>query len=371
LKILQTPVRFYPFIGGVENYVYNLSQELVHMGHEVDVLCANEPPSPKEDILKGIKIKRLAYISKIANTNLTPTLPWEIARSDFDIVHTHLPTPWSADWSSFFSKIKNKPLVLTYHNDIKSFGFSKYIAEFYNSTALKFVLKSAARVIITQKDNIKSPYLAPYKEKIVVVPVGVDTEQFRPLKAWQKEPILFFLSILDEFHKYKGLDYLLKSLVKVKKEIPQIKLIVGGKGKLLPFYQAKSKNLGLMNNVEFVGFIPEEKLLDYYNQCQAFVLPSTSSIQEGFGIVALEALACAKPVISTEIVGVAKDIKNNNLGAIVPPCDSNSLAEAIIEVISNASNSNKMGKRGRKLVEKNYTWLSVAKSTERIYLDLL
>jgi glycosyltransferase involved in cell wall biosynthesis len=372
LKILQTPARFYPFIGGVENYVYYLSQELVRLGHDVKVLCANEPPSKKEEIINGIKVKRLPYIAKIANTNLTPTLPLEIARSDFDVLHAHLPTPWSADWSMILAKLKNKPLILSYYNDIIGSGFSDYVARFYNSTALKLVLKRAARIIIIQENYLEfSPHLSPYEEKIVVVPCGVDIQKFRPIKMEENKYSLFFLSVLDEFHQYKGLDYLLQALQEVKKELPQVKLIVGGKGKLLPFYEEKARDLGLMDNVEFTDFIPEDKLLDYYNQCQAFVLPSTSSAQEGFGIVALEALACAKPVISTEIVGIAKDIKNNNLGTIVPPCDSDSLAEAIVEVLSTASNSNKMGKRGRKVVKENYTWLSVAKRTESIYLDVL
>jgi glycosyltransferase involved in cell wall biosynthesis len=59
MKIVQTPVRFYPFTGGVENYVYYMSKELVKLGHDVKVLCANEPPSKKEDIVDGINIKRL------------------------------------------------------------------------------------------------------------------------------------------------------------------------------------------------------------------------------------------------------------------------------------------------------------------------
>ena len=106
MKILQSPVRFYPFIGGVEYYVYYMSQEIVQLGHEVKVLCANEPSSPIEEKIKGIDVKRLNYWGKIANTNITPGLPSAISREDFDIIHTHIPTPWSADWSALFSSFK-------------------------------------------------------------------------------------------------------------------------------------------------------------------------------------------------------------------------------------------------------------------------
>ena len=147
MKIVQTPVRFYPFIGGVENYVYYLSKELVRRGHQIEVICANEPQSINIDNIEGIKVKRLSYLGRIANTNITPQLPLILSQEDYDIIHTHIPTPWSADWSAVLSKIKNKPLVITYHNDIIGEGIVDYIARFYNSTFLKLLLKRADKVI--------------------------------------------------------------------------------------------------------------------------------------------------------------------------------------------------------------------------------
>lgn len=371
MKIVQTPVRFYPFIGGVENYVYYMSRELVNLGHDINVICANEPESPKNEIVQGIKVKRLSYLGKIANTNITPGLPSALLREDFDILHTHIPTPWSADWSFLASKIKNKPLVLSYYNDIIGEGIANYIAKFYNSTFLKLLLKSADKIIIIQEDYVKfSPYLKDYKDKIEVVPCGVDTHKFRPMDAAFNKNQIFFLSLLDEFHKYKGLDYLLKALKEVKSEVNDVKLIIGGKGKLLDYYSQMADELGLKDNIEFHGFIPDDKIVQYYNTSKAFVLPSISSKQEGFGIVALEALACRTPVISTEIVGVAADVKKSKSGIIVEPRDVNKLAEAIINILKD-KNSEDMGLRGRKLVEEKYTWSKVAKMTEKIYKEVL
>jgi glycosyltransferase involved in cell wall biosynthesis len=374
MKILQTPIRFYPFIGGVENYVYYLSQELVKKGHQVKVLCANEPHSPKKEIINNITVKRVPYIGKIANTNIAPSLPIEILREgEYDIMHTHLPTPWSADWSAFFSKLKNKPLVLNYYNDIVAQGgIAKKTAQLYNKTFLKSLLKKADRIIIIQENYIyTSPYLSEFADKISVVPVGVDVNQFQPIKIDKMENSIFFLSLLDEFHKYKGLEYLLKAIQIVQKDIDNVKLIIGGKGNLLKYYKSMAESLGIENNVEFHGFIAEEKIVEYYNSCNLFILPSTSSAQEGFGIVALEALACEKPVITTNIVGVADDLKKVNAGRIVPPKDAEKLAGAIIELLSNQQMSKKMGVNGRKLVEKKYTWLRIAEMTEDIYKKVL
>jgi glycosyltransferase involved in cell wall biosynthesis len=181
MKILQTPVRFYPYIGGVENYVYYLSQELVNLGHNVRVVCANEPPSPKKETIDGINIHRISYTGKIANTNLTLSLPFVLGQYQFDIMHTHIPTPWSADWSMMISKFRKKPLILSYYNDIIGNGFAGHVARFYNSTSLKLLLNTADKIIIIQEDYLNfSPFLKDYEDKVAVVPCGVDTEKFRP-----------------------------------------------------------------------------------------------------------------------------------------------------------------------------------------------
>lgn len=371
MRIIQTPVRFYPFTGGVENYVYYMSKELVRLGNDVKVVCANEPHTKKEDVIDGINVLRLYYIAKIANTNITPGFPLAVSKEDFDIMHTHIPTPWSADWSSIVSKFKRKPLVVTYHNDIIGSGMADQIARLYNKTALKSLLNNAEKIIITQPSYIDySPHLSNYEDKIEVIPNGVDVEIFKPkdLPRWRNT--LFFLSVLDEFHKYKGLNYLLNALKKVKRVIPDVKLIVGGKGTLLEYYGDMVSDYDLKDNVEFHGFIPEDKIVEYYARSSVFVLPSISSLQEGFGIVVLEAMACQTPVISTEIVGVAEDVKSSNSGIIVPPKDSDELADAIIKILMD-ENPEKMGINGRKLVKDRYTWSQIAQMTENLYNKLI
>lgn len=371
MKIVQTPVRFYPSIGGVENYVYNLSKELVKRGHKVTVICANEPNIKRKETINGVDVKRLPYLGKIANTNITPTLPLELLKEDFDIIHTHLPTPWSADWSVIFAKLKKRPVILTYHNDIVAKGFASYVAKFYNFTSLNFVLRIAKKIIITQLKYFEhSPYLEKYKDKIEVVPVGVDTGRFKPLNVDEEEHTLLFLSVLDRFHEYKGLEYLLKALKTVKDEIRDVRLIVGGDGELKTYYQEMANRLGIGDNVEFVGFIPDSKLVEYYNRCSVFVLPSYSSDQEGFGIVLLEALACGKPVVTTEIVGVSNDVHEFNAGVVVKPCDVKSLADAILGILQDSDLRRRMRKNGREVAEK-YSWKKVAAMVEKIYTELV
>jgi len=368
LKILQTPARFHPFVGGVENYVYYLCKKLGERGHDVAVICADDPRYLGKCNGYKFNVKRLHYVGMIANTNITPMLPLKLIMNNYDIIHTHLPTPWSADWSAFAAALKGKPLVVTYHNDIIGSGVNGIIAKIYNQTLLKLLLKKADRIIITHPEYLmSSSYLNSYSNKIEVVPVGVDTNKFRPLNINGQTSDLFFLSVLDEFHRYKGLDDLLKALQIVKQELPMIKLTIGGSGKLIEEYRKMACHMGLEHNVEFIGFIPDDKLVEYYNKSNVFVLPSTTPSQEGFGMVLLEAMACGKPVITTEIVGLSREICEYSAGEIIEPGSVRGLARAICDLIKDKDKAKSMGVRGRKLVDEIYSWDIITEKILKIY----
>ena len=216
MNIVHTPVRILPFIGGVENYVYYLSKELVNLDHKVTIICANVPHTQETDYYSdGIKIEKLNHIGRIAGTHISLGFPGKIiAKNDIDIIHTHLPSPWWADFSAYASKVNKKPLILTYHNDIVGKGIFNTVSSLYNSSLLKVLLNQSSKIIITQRNYLEySPHLKRYKDKIAVIPCGVDTDQFKPNKETRKkENQLFFLSVLNRSHRYKGLDVLIKAM---------------------------------------------------------------------------------------------------------------------------------------------------------------
>lgn len=369
MRIIQTPPRFFPYIGGGEQVAFYLSRALAKRGHLVTVVCANESVVGSGNI-EGVMVKRLPYCAKIANTNITLPLPYELLKRDFDLIHTHLPTPWSADWSAIVSQIKNKPLFLSYHNDILGFGINRLVADFYNATSLKFLLYRAHKIFIHQENYINaSPFLKGFKGKIIVVPLGVDTDKFHPISITKNndEKNIFFLSILDKFHAYKGLECLLKALKNVISATP-VKLYIGGSGELLDFYKTTVKENGLDNNVIFLGRLSDEQLLKHYNLCDCFVLPSISSIQEGFGLVALEAMACKKAVIVSDIVGVADDVRKFNAGIVVKPKDITGLSEALIKVFTNENFSKEIANNAYDLIKRKYLWQKYADVVEAEYL---
>jgi glycosyltransferase involved in cell wall biosynthesis len=369
LNILHTPPRFYPSVGGVEEYVCTLGKGLVRKGHVVSIICANDPKDRKMTYVHHIMIKRLFSIGKIANTNITPSLPLALSVGDHDIIHTHLPTPWSADWSAIISKTRRIPLILTYHNDISGAGIYRLFADLYNKTLLKFLLKTAKFIIITNP-RFKSRHLVPYLDKVIVIPNSVDTTVFKPVPEPKRGDILF-IGVLDKFHHYKGLDNLISAVRLLKQSNPSIKLIIGGTGTEIGYFKNLTEMMGISENVSFMGHVLREDLVRLYNSCTIFVLPSTDPTREGFGIVLLEAMACGRPVITTDITGVAEDVRNFRSGICVEPGNVEDLAKAINQILPDENLANQMGMAGRTLVEEKYSSEVVANQIEHVYLSVL
>ncbi|MGB9931996.1 glycosyltransferase [Haloarcula amylolytica] len=381
MHVLQTPVRFYPHIGGVETYVHDLSKKLIELGHDVSVVCAKvNPETDHHEQIDDIDVHRFTSIGSIANTNITPALPMELYRQaqTVDVIHTHLPTPWSADLSALVGVATGTPVVLTYHNDIIGEGFANYVARLYNQTMLRATLQLVDTVVITQPDYYDdSPHLGPHQDKIEVVPNGVDVNRFRPATIDKAErnrlgfdasrPNVFFLSVLDGHHGYKGLDVLLEaiSILNDRSEtVPH--LLVGGDGEARSQYEQQAKMLGVEDHVTFLGYVEDNDLVAYYSEADLFALPSLSSDQEGFGLVLLEALAAGTPVVTTDVVGVSDAVRDNEIGEIVPQDDPTELATTIEHLLTLEFNSDS----ARALCENEYSWRSSAEHLEQMYLEL-
>ena len=333
LRILYTPPRYYPYVGGVEEHCRGYARELQRRGHHVSICCADDGvPLARVD---GVPVRRCRTAFKVANTNVTPGLPLHLAMARADLVHTFLPTPWSADWTAIVGKIRGIPVVVSYDNNIVGFGPSAVVATAYNRLLLKLTLRAADRILVLNSWYAeRAPQLAPFRHKLQIMPPGIDTTRFTPDGEPRWPATFFFLSILDEYHRYKGLDVLLQAMALVVKDVPEAKLIVGGKGPLQAEFAALARRLNLEANVEFRGYVPEAELLTLYRRCTAFVLPSTSAEQEGFGIVAAEAMACGAPVVVSDIVGVAAQLARVQAGAVVTCGSIADLASALARVRS-------------------------------------
>jgi glycosyltransferase involved in cell wall biosynthesis len=375
LRILEVVVRFYPYIGGVENTVLDLNRRLVARGHQVRVVCADEPPG-SPDHVAGIDVVRLPYRRvKIGNTNLCPGLPAALRGERPDLIHGHMPTALFADAAASAAEALGVPFVLTYHNDLIGDGLKGVLGGIYNRFILPRLLARADRVItINPSYATKSPHLSATDPKITCVPWGVDESVFRPPAdggpaADAPELTLGFLSLLDSHHRYKGLEVLFRAAAELRRAGVPLRLKIGGAGEKQGYYRQMAGELGVGDRTDFLGFIPGPELPAFYGSCHAFVLPSTDGRREGFGLVLLEAMSCARPVLSTPIVGMSGDIQSYEAGLLTAPGEPSALAAAIRRLHENRASLAAFGQNGRRLVEERYTWTRVTDAYETIYQE--
>jgi glycosyltransferase involved in cell wall biosynthesis len=367
---------FYPEGGGTENYAYNIAKRLVEKGHSITVLCSTHEKEDKKEIIDEISVIRLKPNFIVSNTPIKFNSFFKISKlikeNNFDLINAHIPLLYYPDIGIMASKIYKIPSVLTWHAGRLTTNriIIDAIAKIYQFSIGKITLSQVDR-IITVSEFVKNNYLTKYKNKVFIVPPGVDITKFKPADELDKIPNnILFVAQLIKGHRWKGLDYLLESIKLIKREIDDITLTVVGFGDYIDHYKDQVNELRIKDNIIFKGKISVEELVEEYQRANIFVLYPTASL-DAFPLVILEAYACEVPIIGANIGAIPYAIKNNETCLLVPPKDPNALADAIIYLLENKDVREKMGKDGRKLVKEKYTWKRVAEMTEKVYSNLI
>jgi len=184
--------------------------------------------------------------------------------------------------------------------------------------------------------------------KLHIVHCGIDPALFNFISHQGQEKRLLYVGRLSAV---KGLPVLLESLVALKKHHPDIILTVVGDGSDRTYLEQMTVNLGLSNNVAFVGYKSQAEVRKYFEETDVFVL---SSFAEGVPVVLMEAMAAGVPVVATQIAGVSELVENDVSGYLVPAGDTASLTQSIEKLLNDAELRTKFGIAGRSKVEKEF-----------------
>ena len=220
----------------------------------------------------------------------------------------------------------------------------------YNSL-LRFVLKRATHVTATGRflKETTCRICPTVCDKMSIIPFGVDIPE--KIESPPSEP-LRICYIKGHRLKY-GPDVLLKAMTEVKKAVPGITLSFAGQGELTRKLKRMVFALGLEDVVHFVGFVQRDRIYPFLQEHHLMVMPS---LTEAFGVAALEASACGRPVIASNVDGVPEVVLDGTTVILVPPKDPDKLAKAIINLAQDANTREKMGKAGYEFVKKRYSW---------------
>jgi glycosyltransferase involved in cell wall biosynthesis len=368
VKVLQLGKFYPPVKGGMETILALISERTAqHVQNRV--MVANSRPSTVEERQGSVEVLRIAALTRIGAVAVCPRMPFELAREDADLIVLHEPNPMAL--VAYFLARPSGRLIVWYHSDVirPSWRYRMFYRPF-----LRFALSRAVRIVVSSPTLGRSaPELQDFQAKCTVIPFGVDTRSLEASDAILKraaeirreanQPIVLFVGRLVA---YKGVDVLLEALAGLN----ACGFIVGD-GPLRAALEAQARDLGISKQVEFRGSVADDELSALYRACDVFVLPSVTR-QEAFGVVQLEAMAAAKPVVSTDVgTGVGWVNRHGETGYVVPPGDPVALREALRRLLANPELRKSMGDAAAKRVRSTFTLERMIDDTLALYRHVM
>jgi glycosyltransferase involved in cell wall biosynthesis len=355
MRVLQLGKYYYPYMGGIENHLYLLCNELKSRV-DLDVVVCNSEAKTQTDDVEGVRVTRCIQVAHAASTSICPTMPLEIRKRRYDVMQVHFPHPMGVMAYLAARPSHEHAVVVTYHSDIvKQERLLRLYRPFMNR-----VLRRADAIICTSPNYLEgSDTLTPFREKCHVIPYGIDASQFEKTPAIEREaaairakyggrPLLIGVGRLIY---YKGFEYAVRAMREVDAE-----LLLVGSGPLRAALEQTARDCGVGHKVHFVGEVHNQAIAKYYFACDAYVLPSIAK-SEAFAIVQLEAMACGLPVVNTAIAksGVPFVSRDGESGLTVPHSDASAFAHALNTILKDRGLAKRFGDAGRARVKSDFS----------------
>lgn len=353
IKITHITRFAYPYIGGLEAVVKQINECLPDEKFEKEVFCCSN--TEKSSVENGVKYHRFRYLFDFAANSISPQLFFGMIGLKTDVIHFHMPVIQNVViWFILYhlGLLKYKKMIITYHGAIV--GYDKYMKPFEG--LYKYFYKKADLIHVLSPAIIDSDeVLYKNKEKCMVIPFGIDKDNNFP-----KESLINGYNI-NEFSKgktkllcmgrlvnWKGFHIAIDTINKIDNAI----LLIAGDGPCFGKYQQHINDNNLSDKVKLLGSVVKQNEKDYlFNSIDIFLLPTIRK-SESFGIVQIEAMKYAKPVINTNLgTGVNYVSIDKETGITIEPENVEQFTDAIKELISNNELRYQYGQNARKRVK--------------------
>jgi glycosyltransferase involved in cell wall biosynthesis len=377
IKLVYITRGFPPYPGGSENYTWEIYKRISKINDIELITYYNREREKSKSIHEIRRLKNGNKFLEFLNF-LFGTLRQSLFL-EFDAIHA---VTYPSGLAAILPKlVSGKPLVVTIHDigviekDVTSVSpLVKSLKGFLQGVVCNF-----ADLIIVPSEKVRNDIMKYHdisKSKIFITPYGVDTNTFNTCvkrgvmkNKWglKEEPVVLYVGM---YSPKKGLEYLIEAISNVRKQIPDIMLVIAGPA-LDANYEKKIKNLvaekGLEKSVIFTGYFDEKYKPNVYMDADIVIEPTHYGM--GYSFACIEASALGKPVIATKLLEEIGVVKNNVSGVVVPLRDSKSIAEAIIKLLKNKKLYARLSKLGTNFV-KSFNWDETARLTEEVYKKL-
>lgn len=355
MKILEVLTYYRPHVSGLTIYVERMSKALARQRHEVTVLTSQYDPSlPREENIDGVHVERVPVAFRVSKGVIMPRFGFRATHWSrwADVIHLHLPQ-FDAPGLALRGRLMKKPVVLTYHCDLQlPSGFFNRIV---NGVVL-FMNRRAgdlanAVVTYTRDYGTHSPFLSRYMgKKLYIIPPPVELTSC-PADVASSFAARYQLNghkvigISARIATEKGIEVLLKALPQVAQAHPDV-LVLHANPQTLgeEEYQRSLQPLIEQNKNHYqqLGSLHGSELTAFYQNLDALVVSSLNST-ESFGLVQIEAMMNGVPVAASNLPGVRQPVTMTGMGEVTPIGDPDSLARALIRILSNKNQYQRPG----------------------------
>jgi phosphatidylinositol alpha-mannosyltransferase len=345
--------------GGVNSHIRSQAAALRRLGHEVSVFGASSAPLADDEISLGPCVSLV-----IGNTETgfgADPRSWRRVRQlyrakPFDVLHMHEPLMPLVPW--FVLLQSTAPIVATFHTHREN-GHSWYprfrwlFEPFMRRVRIRLAVSEAARRTV----------LPHFPGEYEIVPNGIDVSRFarpapRPPGLPPGQRHVLYVGRLEP---RKGVEHLIHAMAAVQRS-GNAHLVVVGDGPDREGLQAAAHRTGVA--ATFAGRVPDAELPGYYHAADVVCAPALGD--ESFGVVLLEAMAAARPIVATRIAGYAELLESRRLARLVDVGDPAGLAREINSLLNDPVQARAVGARAA-LAVRDYDWSAIAGRLDEIY----
>lgn len=367
MRILSWVELFWPHIGGIEVRTANFLVAMRERGHEVAVITNHGSLSlPDEDSYKGIHIHRFRFLEALSGQHLElfarSLRGVRAVKGQFqpDLVHIQFTDPsplfhWQTMQGSSIPTVVTVPIALPDASDA-------------DNTLSGRTLNSASWVVacseaILRRTVRQAPGIVA-RSSVIYNALPFPAVDPRPPSA--SPPVLL---AIGRVVREKGFDMAIDAMPRVMETFPDARLIIAGDGPERLALESQANRLGLSNHVRFEGWVDPGKVAALINDCSLVLMPSRC--EEAFGLVALQAMQMARPVVATQVGGLPEVVAHGHSGIVVPNENPAALAEAVIQLLSDAAGSARMGMAGFELARTRFSFERFVAEHESLYTKVV
>ena len=362
--------------GGGERVFAQIINRLSDKKYKIIVACL--PTGTFIEKIKGSKAQIKSFdMRNRFNPGVILQLSSLIRKERVDIVHSQ------GARADFFARIAAKlagapNVVSTVPMPVEGFDVNpikKLIYMAFNRFSECFVDRFIVVSDALEKMMIEKHRIAP--QRIVKIYNGIETDEYcipdeeivRRRSSFRTKANIgedvAVIGVIGRLVWQKGFEYFIASIPEVLKEFKEAWFLVVGEGELEDDLKVKSKKLKLEDKIIFTGFLSDIK--DVLASIDILVIPS---LREGMPVVLLEAMAMKKPIVATNIEGIMEILENGVSGLLVPPRDTEALAEAVIDLLKHQDKANQMGMAARRVVEERFGVDTMVQQVRKVYEEL-